>query len=182
MTSDFERITIELYNQAESKFTVRRSPLHGFGLFAKEDIYENEFITYYPGPLVSRPLFRRYAIEWRDAKDSSLIYYIDPFVPGTFLSAGCGHLVNSSHPFLPAPYNEPNCELVARNRPPWVSVHAKNGIIEKGTELLVDYHWMLTFACNLSCNCQTCITEQYHGIVGLQAGDFLIYLPPEAKE
>lgn len=82
---------------------------------------------------------------------------------------GIGHVLNSSHPQLPPPYDKPNCFLTEESecefdqtvRPPLVFVVALFEV-KVGNELLLDYHWRLNGIYSsvtqgvLRCRCPSC--------------------------
>ena len=165
---------MQLYNIKGSLVLVKPSPLGGLGLFAARDIEEYEFITWFPGTLVSQPIHYMYAINV-SKRVNGKPSFLDPFILGTDLSIGCGHMSNSSHPALPAPWNEANAEFVEYNKHPYVSIHAKNGIICKGDEILVDYHFLLTHRFGLLCNCTECSVGYLDLLVREHTNAFALY-------
>lgn len=75
---------------------------------------------------------------------------LDAFHQRHSVANGIGHLINSSHPQLPHPYDKPNCFLEEErpcdydtsSRPPIVFIVSLIDIVDP-CELLIDYHWRL---------------------------------------
>jgi hypothetical protein len=161
---------------------VRKSPLAGVGVFAVEALDVKEVATEYGGgPEWSAKEDNDYA-----RGSTTYVFRCGPFrvrVRGTNIrqrrylewdgtrersltTARCGHLVNTAHPRLPAPSNCLNCvfgvyvdKLVpSTSRLPSARlfiVCARK--IEKGEELLLDYHYMLSFENGDWCRRQSCL-------------------------
>jgi hypothetical protein len=164
--SDSNYLFFKTYYESEKKCFIERSQLHNLGCFAKTDISENEFITHFPGHRITSPLHYEYAIEWRSsAAPDAVSYFVDPFMIHSDLSIGCGHLINSSHPALQPPFNEPNCDFVWRSKYPYIAIYSKDVYIRKGTELLLDYHYMLTHRVPLVCSCDICDYEKFDDFI-----------------
>jgi hypothetical protein len=161
-----ENAIINFY-RSEKRCFVKRSEIHSIGLFAKDTIYENEFITFYPGVLLTSPVHRDYCVEWKEfpTKKNSSVYFLDPFIPGVDLSVGCAHLANSCHPSMRRPFNVANAEFVWRKTYPYIALHAKNCTINEDSEILIDYHWMLTYTVPLFCSCEICCAEKFDDFV-----------------
>ena len=127
---------------------VRLSPLHGYGVFVKDNMHikAQSWLAWYPGrrKLNDTSRFYEYGIGigkyvW-DARDI-----------GSNNPNAIGHLVNYCHPMLPTPYNQSNATYicVAVQSPSKkgrytvrAGVYAEHDI-EGGTEILTDYHWFL---------------------------------------
>ena len=96
-------------------------------------------------------------------------YVLDAVNESNSIKYGIGHLINSSHPNLPYPYNKPNCFLEEERptdydcsvRPPIVFVVSLLDI-SVPCELLIDYHWRLNGLVSpltdklLTCTCRQC--------------------------
>lgn len=94
---------------------------------------------------------------------------LDAYIYRHTIDHGIGHIMNSSHPSLPPPYNKHNCYLAEEqqsefdvtSRPPLVFVVACVDITTS-CELLLDYHWRLTGKWSpllgkcMTCNCINC--------------------------
>lgn len=93
---------------------------------------------------------------------------------------GVGHIINSSHPHLPPPYDRPNVQLHQEavdghfdpdSRPPLVIAQTLIDI-PVWCELLVDYHWLLIGIYTplfeegtkplTSCGCENCEFVVHH--------------------
>jgi hypothetical protein len=172
-----------------AKVQVRASPLGGVGVFATDTLLPKEIATEYGG-----------GPEWTAKEDTeyprgsaTYVFRCGPFrvrccsrgstvrqrrylewdgrreKPSTRTSR-CGHLVNTSHPSLPAPADCLNCvfgvyvdTLVpsARTVPSARLFIVCARPIEKGEELLVDYHYMLAYESGFWClneSCQFCMS------------------------
>jgi hypothetical protein len=170
------------------KVEVRASPLGGVGVFATDDLDHLEIATEYGGGPIwtakedndyprgsatyvfrcgpfrvrfgsrcSEVRQRRY-LEWDGRRETSR------------RTSRCGHLVNTSHPRLPAPKNYLNCvfgvyvdKLVpsARTFPNARLFVVCARRIQKGEELLLDYHYMLAYESGnwcLSESCEFCVS------------------------
>ena len=134
------------------QIVVGSSALHGNGVFVVGDVIPGfTWLTWYKGrrKVVKRgPRHYAYGLEISSTADTQTI--IDANHIKNVLSPVHAHLVNSSHPCLVAPYNEPNCimKLMGRRRTPVLLTLAA---IKEGTELLIDYHWMLDVASHSLC-------------------------------
>ena len=144
-------------------------PGAGLGVFANGFIARGTAITHFPGRLVNMYKNVHYPMEYTLHKlhpdyDKVKMLYVDPFVPGTDLSIGCGHLINSSHPALKL---KKNCDFYSNQEHPWITVFASEDIPD-GKELLADYHHMLTYRMKLKCKCRRCRAEKYDALVQFQ--------------
>jgi len=138
-------------------------PGAGLGVFANGAMQRGEIVTDFPGRLVNMYKNVLYPLEFKLNKynadsDKFDSLYLDPYVPGTDLSIGCGHLINSVHPALK--FKKKNCDFYANDKHPWISVIALKDIPD-GTEFLADYHHMLTHRLDKKCKCKVCKSEKY---------------------
>lgn len=150
---------------------VRRSPLHGLGVFVRSGmmVKAQTWLAWYPG---RRKL-------WDDNKFYEYGMGIGKYVWDASEATGktaIGHYVNSSHPSLPAPYNASNAVYICvtvgsskgsgkkKGKTIRAGVYAEHDIGEN-VEILTDYHWFLDgviHTCDdgrkikLFCSCDEC--------------------------
>ena len=155
------------------------SPLGGNGVFvsAEGGLQPNEAITIYPGmyrKILSKPHAAplKYSVtinsQFFPPLEEHEEWIIDACKLRYSTVDGIGHLINSSHPALPTPYNSNNCILVEEqweehvyeHRPPLVFV-VTTSIIPMGGELLVDYHWLLNgLTSNITSKLLHCVCDK----------------------
>ena len=116
-----------LYKCPSSKVSVRKSPLHGNGLFAVDDIAKNALVTFYDGEL----------LDWGEAKrrpDPSYMRSIATFysaVDGLRIPVegrGMGSFANHS--------KRPNAKYFVRNDTCYIKLLVD---VRGGEEILVNY-------------------------------------------
>lgn len=162
------------YRRIHPAIEVRRSPLHGFGVFVKEgmSIKPQTWLAWYPGKkkLNDTSKFYEYGMGvGRYVWDASGVD--NPDGKGNAI----GHLVNSCHPMLPPPYNLSNAVYICVNvvsrkggsKTVRAGVYAEHAL-EANQEILTDYHWFLDgivhspengirTSVQLRCDCEECI-------------------------
>jgi len=135
---------------------IRPSELSGNGVFVKQGkvLPKDVWVTSYPG---------RKRLE--DPSDVSLQYglTVGKYVwdaTGFDYRFGFGHVINSCHPDLPAPYNVPNAKYIVVR-----VINEESGrsclrggiitcaVVHGGEELLTDYHWLLK---GVGCHLNVC--------------------------
>ena len=139
----------------------------GFGLFCSRDsIAKNTILCHYSGTpiycfdpngdfLRPRPVGCNII-----CCDHERGIYLDvsssPEVGEEGCESSCARFANSSHPLLPAPYNEANAILICC--PENVECYLSSlKILRKGDQILVDYHEQLTkLGIAQSCGCHDC--------------------------
>lgn len=177
----FKRLTKEQFSTIDSRIEARRSPLHRNGVFVKRGMTIPAFtvVTYYDGikelynhlNTSPAPTSRVYCV--RVGKFTiNAQNLVDCSGEETKDLVPLAHLINSCHPALPKDYRTPNCKFICVD----VVSEDENGVmanvkevsvmttktLESDEELLVDYHWILSYhtyykATLLVCNCSLCI-------------------------
>ena len=159
----------EIGNFTLNTLVVKRSSLSGLGLFymGSKDLPPSTTITWYPGPTVRSSEVvedaNKYVI--RDNFNTGWLYDASSCVRrrnNPINNQGLAHMCNSAHPKLPAPYDKPNCNLVSSSR-----FSARASLrrpvlqtvewIQRGEELLADYHYLLDIP-GVVCDCPTCVS------------------------
>lgn len=133
------------YYYTNPHLVVEESVLHGVGVFAVVDIPCCARVSWYPGkvcPTGPQDRVREYAIA------ISQTHVIDAVREVHRRRSGIAHLLNTCHPYLPPPYQRPNCEFVAVPHPRRVGIMGVVAVTTRrviaGMELLADYHWFVT--------------------------------------
>ena len=132
--------------EIEPGIQVRRSTLHGFGVFCcvphlgtgkRLTEYPNVVVTVDPGSAPWTSEHRPCSIELKRGRK-----YLDAYGYGTDDYQHLGHIFNTSHPSLPPPFNKPSVDFYPMQQ---------NRVYVKTTrrryyrdEFLADYHWYLT--------------------------------------
>lgn len=166
---------------------IRQTPEAGRGVFLKAGyvLTPGDVVTKYPGNALrwrregNLPTLSSYAFLIGPVKvqgdTGKWFAYVDAqqfALDGTMTrSSEMGHMVNTSHPCLPSPYNVPNCafgvyfegkKLTEKTRPKvYLYIVCTTNLFSpvdgsRDVQLLVDYHWLLASERGKWCERETC--------------------------
>ena len=177
----YKKLTRKQFLAIDERIETRVSALHGNGVFVKSGMTIPAFtiVTYYAG---EKTLFNHLN---SSPPPTSRVYCIR--IGKYTINAQCivnsvnsadnnhlplAHLINSSHPALPSESKTPNCKFICVDVEPEDNDSAKvndkevvvmaTKTLAAGEELLVDYHWILSYHTMfreqlLTCSCAMCV-------------------------
>lgn len=156
-------MTQEQYEKVCPFIVVKDSAIDGRGVFATRKLTP-QYLSPYPGEINHIPNIREH--------DSNYVLKLfgDWYADAKGVEKHhphIGHLLNSSSPAAKAPFNLPTCvylSVLVIQLDGSKSIKGAvwlNKTVQRGTELLCDYHWMLDSRSECLCSNALCIEERY---------------------